>query len=191
MSGNRRLFLVGGGILVVVLVVVLIVASGGGNSAPASTGNKVIEVKNAKPVGGVQKMEVKKGGRVTFTVKSDTADEIHVHGYNFMKDVEAGGSVSFDFPAKIDGIFVIELESRGEQIASPLLAAPAIGPSACRAVGLAPARGRRARPQPGPARPPACLRLSSLLNQGGNECLETGACSSWAAASWSSCSWWC
>jgi hypothetical protein len=26
--------------------------------------------------------------------------------------------VSFDFPAKIDGIFVIELESRGEQIAS-------------------------------------------------------------------------
>ena len=118
MSGNRRLFLVGGGILVVVLVVVLIVASGGGNSAPASTGNKVIEVKNAKPVGGVQKMEVKKGGRVTFTVKSDTADEIHVHGYNFMKDVEKGGSVSFDFPATIDGEFDIELEQRGEQIAS-------------------------------------------------------------------------
>ena len=118
MSGNRRLFVAGGGILVVVAAVLLIVLSGGGSSAPNSTGNKVIEVKNAKPVGGVQKLVVKKNGRVTFTVKSDTADEIHVHGYNFMKDVEKGGSVSFDFPAKIDGEFDIELEKLGEQIAS-------------------------------------------------------------------------
>ena len=118
MTGNRRLFLLSGGVLVVVAVVLLIVLSGGGSSAPATTGNKIIEVKNAKPVGGVQKLEVKKGGQVTFTVKSDTADEIHVHGYNFMKDVEKGGSVSFDFPAKIDGEFDIELEKRGEQIAS-------------------------------------------------------------------------
>jgi len=46
------------------------------------------------------------------------SDEIHVHGYNFHKDVEKGGSVSFNFPAKIEGIFDIELESRAEQIAS-------------------------------------------------------------------------
>ena len=118
MSGSRRLFVAAGGILVVVAAVLLIVLSGGGSSAPDSTGNKVIEVKNAKPVGGVQKLVVKKNGRVTFTVKSDTADEIHVHGYNFMKDVEKGGSVSFDFPAKIDGEFDIELEKLGEQIAS-------------------------------------------------------------------------
>jgi hypothetical protein len=69
-------------------------------------------------VGGVQKITVKKGGRVRFKVVSDTADEIHVHGYDFHKDVTAGGSVSFDFPAKIDGVFVIELEKRSEQIAS-------------------------------------------------------------------------
>ena len=118
MSGSRRLFVAAGGILVVVAAVLLIVLSGGGSSAPDSTGNKVIEVKNAKPVGGVQKLVVKKNGRVTFTVKSDTADEIHVHGYNFMKDVEKGGSVSFDFPAKIDGEFDVELEKLGEQIAS-------------------------------------------------------------------------
>jgi len=118
MSGSRRLFVAAGGILVVVAAVLLIVLSGGGSSAPDSTGNKVIEVKNAKPVGGVQKLVVKKNGRVTFTVKSDTADEIHVHGYNFMKDVEQGGSVSFDFPAKIDGEFDVELEKLGEQIAS-------------------------------------------------------------------------
>ena len=29
----------------------------------------------------------------------------------------AGGTVSFDFPAEIEGIFEVELEGRGEQIA--------------------------------------------------------------------------
>jgi hypothetical protein len=117
MSGTRRLLIAGAGIVVVV-VAFLIARGGSSDNAPATTGNKVIEVKNAKPVGGVQKLVVKKNGQVTFTVKSDTADEIHVHGYNFMKDVPKGGSVSFDFPAKIDGEFDIELEKRGEQIAS-------------------------------------------------------------------------
>ena len=32
--------------------------------------------------------------------------------------IAKNGSVSFDFPATIDGGFVIELESRGEQIAA-------------------------------------------------------------------------
>jgi hypothetical protein len=117
MSGTRRLLIAGAGIVVVV-VAFLIARGGSSDNAPDTTGNKVIEVKNAKPVGGVQKLVVKKNGQVTFTVKSDTADEIHVHGYNFMKDVPKGGSVSFDFPAKIDGEFDIELEKRGEQIAS-------------------------------------------------------------------------
>ena len=49
---------------------------------------------------------------------SDVADEIHVHGYDLHKDVTKGGTVSFDFPAKMDGGFVVELESRSEQIAS-------------------------------------------------------------------------
>ena len=117
MSGTRRLLIAGVGIVVVVAAF-LIARSGSSNSAPETTGNKVIVVQNAKPVGGVQKLTVKKGGQVTFTVKSDVADEIHVHGYNFHKDVAKGGSVSFNFPATIDGEFVIELESRSEQIAS-------------------------------------------------------------------------
>jgi hypothetical protein len=77
-----------------------------------------IVVRNAKPVGGVKTIAVKKGGRVRFVVTSDVADEVHVHGYDFHKPVPAGGTVSFDFPAKIDGVFVVELEKRAEQIAS-------------------------------------------------------------------------
>jgi heme/copper-type cytochrome/quinol oxidase subunit 2 len=68
-------------------------------------------------VGGIQEISVSKGDEVRFTVDSDVADEIHVHGYDFMKDVKAGGKVTFKFKAKIDGVFEIELENRGVQIA--------------------------------------------------------------------------
>ena len=77
-----------------------------------------IEIRDGKPVGGVKKIAVDKGDRVQFRVTSDVADEIHVHGYDLMKDVAAGGSVSFDFKAETDGVYEIELEDRGEQIAS-------------------------------------------------------------------------
>jgi hypothetical protein len=68
-------------------------------------------------VGGVRHRTYNVGDRIRFKVTSDVSDEIHVHGYDLMKDVKAGGSVSFDFPADITGIFEAELEGRGEQIA--------------------------------------------------------------------------
>lgn len=110
-------------LLVAALVVAFVLAKGSGNdnnktTTTSSGGPVVINVVNGKPQGGIQKITVNKGQPVRFKVNSDVSDEIHVHGYNFHKDVTKGKSVSFDFPAKIDGIFVIELESRGEQIAS-------------------------------------------------------------------------
>jgi len=76
-----------------------------------------IVIKNGEPVGGVQELEYSAGDQIRFEVDSDVADEIHVHGYDLMKDVPAGGSVSFSFPAEIEGIFEVELEELGEQIA--------------------------------------------------------------------------
>jgi hypothetical protein len=109
-------------LLVAAVVVAFVLAKSGGSDNKTSTSSSsapvVIHVVNGKPQGGIQKIVVNKGDPVRFTVDSDVADEIHVHGYNFHKDVTKGGSVSFNFPATIDGIFVIELESRGEQIAS-------------------------------------------------------------------------
>ena len=102
----------------VAVVAAMAVVAGCSNGMAVTKGVTVIHVKNAKPVGGVKTIVVNKGQPVRFTVVSDVSDEIHVHGYNYHKDVKAGGSVSFDFPAKIDGVFVIELESRSQQIAS-------------------------------------------------------------------------
>jgi len=76
-----------------------------------------VRVVDAKPQGGVKKLEFNKGDQIRFRVVSDTADEIHVHGYDLMKDVPAGGSVAFSFKGSIDGRFVVELENHGQQIA--------------------------------------------------------------------------
>ena len=104
-------------VLVIAVVVFIAVKPGDDKKKTAAQQVVHIQVKGGKPVGGIKPIDVNKGDQVRFTVNSDVSDEIHVHGYNFMKDVKAGGKVSFDFPAKIDGEFEIELEKAGEQIA--------------------------------------------------------------------------
>ncbi len=86
---------------------------GGGGTASIPT----VVVRNGEPVGGIQELEYSAGEEVRFEVESDVADEVHVHGYDLMEDVPANGTVSFDFPAEIEGIFEVELEGRKEQIA--------------------------------------------------------------------------
>jgi hypothetical protein len=90
----------------------------GGGAGPAEGAARIptIVVKDGEPVGGVRRLEYSAGEQIRFEVESDVADEVHIHGYDLMKDVKAGGSVGFDFPATIEGVFEGELESRGEQI---------------------------------------------------------------------------
>jgi hypothetical protein len=120
--------------LVAVAVVLLIVLKddGSGDNGGASTtaqsnsepGKKsakpaipTIVVKDGEPVGGVEKLSFNEGDRIRFKVVSDANEEIHFHGYDIAKDVKAGGSVSFDVPATIEGIFEVELEGLGVKIA--------------------------------------------------------------------------
>lgn len=84
---------------------------------PAQPAIPTITVEGGKPKGGVEKLEFTKGDTIRFRVKSDVAEEIHFHGYDVAKDVEAGGSVRFSVPGKIDGRFEVELEHSGVQIA--------------------------------------------------------------------------
>jgi hypothetical protein len=91
-------------------------AEGPGGQA-GKGGAATIVIRNGEPVGGVRELEYSVGEQVRFTVRSDVADEVHIHGYDLTKDVPAGGSVSFSFPAEIEGIFEVELEGRKEQIA--------------------------------------------------------------------------
>jgi hypothetical protein len=111
--------LVGGIAVIVVAIVLLVVLKKDDSSKTTSnTGGKVttIVIKHGKPVGGIADLTYNKGEQVRFKVDSDVSDEVHMHGYDIMKDVKAGGSVSFDFPASIEGVFEAELEGRKEQI---------------------------------------------------------------------------
>jgi hypothetical protein len=76
-----------------------------------------IVVRGGKPVGGVKRLEYASGERVRFSVRSNVADEVHVHGFDISKDVAAGGSVRFGFPADIEGVFEVELEDSQLEIA--------------------------------------------------------------------------
>jgi hypothetical protein len=109
MSSRARFALLGAAVLVIIIAVIVIVGSGGDTSY--TTGNPVLTGDS------VQKLRFKKGDTVKFRVKAPLDTEVHVHGYNFMKDVKKGEIAQFSFPATIDGIFVIEFEETSKQIA--------------------------------------------------------------------------
>jgi len=131
---NSNVMRVGLGVVAVAIVVVLFVVlkdddggkstneqieagaktekDGAAKAPPVAT----IVIKHGKPVGGIAQLTYSEGEQVRFKVSSDVSDEVHLHGYDIMKDVEAGGSVSFDFQATIEGVFEAELEDRKEQI---------------------------------------------------------------------------
>jgi hypothetical protein len=120
MSRNQRVVVLGLAALVVVVAIVVI--GTGGSSSTKGAGATTVVVQGAKPVGGVKDVTFKKGGTVDLTVKSDTADEVHFHGYDVHKDVAKGGSVHFSFPASIEGKFIVELENHKQTLANVTVA---------------------------------------------------------------------
>lgn len=76
-----------------------------------------IRVVGGKPSGGIARPSVKRNDRVVLVVHSDTADELHLHGYDISRQVAAGGKARIAFVAKIPGRFELELEQSGVQLA--------------------------------------------------------------------------
>ncbi len=120
MNSNITRAVVGIAVVVVAVVLLIVLKNDDSDETTSNASNKskvtTIVIKHGKPVGGIAELTYNKGEQVRFKVDSDVSDEVHMHGYDIMKDVEAGGSVSFDFPATIEGIFEAELEGRKEQI---------------------------------------------------------------------------
>ena len=142
MGRNQRIGLLVGAVVVVVIAVIVI-GGGSDSSRPRPRpARRPSPSSTASRRAASRRSTYKKGDTVDLTVKSDTADEIHIHGYDLHKDVTKGGSVHFTFPASIDGKFVVELEAKGEQIAS--LAGRAVSRRLRAAGALAPRRGARA-----------------------------------------------
>jgi hypothetical protein len=141
MSRAQRLTFLAIAVVIAIVAVVIITSSGNdeqeattasGTATPTATATPAddataepTETPTPKPEpevplvepGKVAKLRFKEGDTVRFRVRSDVADHVHVHGYDLMKDVEPGRTITFSFPASITGIFEIELEDAGVQIA--------------------------------------------------------------------------
>ena len=59
---------------------------------------------------GDEHLVIERGTTIELVVTSDVADEIHVHGYDYKADVEAGGTAKITFVADLPGIYEVELE---------------------------------------------------------------------------------
>ena len=68
--------------------------------------------------GKVTTLRFDEGQTVRFRVRHDGPEHVHIHGYDIMKDIEPGKTANVAFKATITGIFEIEFEDAGKEIAS-------------------------------------------------------------------------
>ena len=68
-----------------------------------------LTVRSGRLVSGSSVIQVREGDRVRIELTTDTADELHVHGYDLHLNTRRGETVSLDFVAKRTGRFGLEL----------------------------------------------------------------------------------
>ena len=142
MSGNRRtLALVAAAVAVAVTAFLVLRPSDDSSSSSATTTTSassstttstttstgetptslpeatIIHLVGGQPVGGKQKISVKKGDTIRLKVTTDEAGEIHVHGFDLEEEAAPGKPASFTFTANIEGRFEVESHASGAQIA--------------------------------------------------------------------------
>jgi FtsP/CotA-like multicopper oxidase with cupredoxin domain len=97
----------------------------GGTEAPTQTQQQApaprvesIRIRDGKPASGkARTLKFKNGDTVRLRFSSNTAAEIHIHGYDKTADVPAGGSATVRFKANAEGIFEIEEHHSGALLA--------------------------------------------------------------------------
>ncbi|MEU7784586.1 hypothetical protein [Amycolatopsis sp. NPDC049159] len=95
-----------------------LLAGCGTPAPPAPAGEQVAQftVRGGKRVAGPDRVEVAPGRAVRLEVTSDTADELHVHGYDKEVELTAGQPGSVSFTADVPGLFEVELHHSGAKL---------------------------------------------------------------------------
>lgn len=75
-----------------------------------------LEVVGGKPVDGVQRHRIAARDAVTIIVNGDTADELHIHGYDLLVRFAPGQPGTITFEADIPGIFEVETHHHGDLV---------------------------------------------------------------------------
>lgn len=77
--------------------------------SPSGAAVPTFVVANGK-VRGPERITATVGDEVVFTVKADSADEVHVHGYDKTLPLRPGRPATVRLRADIPGVFEVELE---------------------------------------------------------------------------------
>jgi hypothetical protein len=91
-----------------VAVVLFIILSGGSDSSGGADRTFAFKLANGEAAGGAEDVSATQGDHVTVTLQTDVPAELHVHGYELGKDVDAGKTGSIAFTAEVAGEFEIE-----------------------------------------------------------------------------------
>ena len=65
---------------------------------------------------GVQRHRIDGRDTVTITVRGDTTDELHIHGYDLLVAFAPGRPGTISFEADIPGIFEVETHHHGDLV---------------------------------------------------------------------------
>jgi hypothetical protein len=111
-------------ILIATLIAAVLLVSGCASSSGGAgdrKGNGTVKtiklaVNGGKVTPSAHREKVPQGDTVRLVVTTDTADEIHVHGYDLKKDVAAGKTGTLEFVADQSGVFEVELEAASLQL---------------------------------------------------------------------------
>ena len=72
-----------------------------------------VEVVGGAPAGEHQRVEVSLGSVVALMFTADSAQQVHVHGYDILRAFSPGHPAHFALTAEIPGVFEVELEDSG------------------------------------------------------------------------------
>jgi hypothetical protein len=139
MTRTQRLTFLGIGVVIAVVAVILLAGGGDETNKPSNSARTPTPTATAtasdgeatatptpaatpKPApllqaGKVRTLTYDQGDTVRFRVRSDKAEEVHIHGYDIKKELEPNKTATVSFKASITGIFEIEFEGSATQIA--------------------------------------------------------------------------
>lgn len=115
MDRTRRLILLAA--TVVALVVAFVALRPSSEDSGEAGGTAAAPVSAELKAGSVEAVTATKGQMIKLTATSERADELHVHGYDLMRELPPGEPVTLSFPATITGVFEVEFEQAGTQVA--------------------------------------------------------------------------
>jgi FtsP/CotA-like multicopper oxidase with cupredoxin domain len=88
-----------------------------------------IRIEGGAVVGGQKTIEAERGDTVRIVIRTDTPDELHLHGYDIERESEPGRPARFRFQADAEGEFLLESHTAEDAGNDPVIARLLIGPS--------------------------------------------------------------